>query len=307
MPATDIKSIIHIGYPKTGTTWFQQELFPKAKNGYFIHHSLVKEHIISPYEFDYKPTNDFLKDLAGRNIIISEENLIGSIQDGGMYGLHTKEMAHRLKVLFPSGKIILFLRNQVSAIASGYVQYIKMGGNYSVKKYLFDKNYEFTARRRLFQFDFFKFDKVVELYNTLFGEDNVYVYLYEDFAKNPKEFIADFVETHKLEVNLSGINFSPVNQRFNRSLILVSRVLNSFTKRPLFYKYYLIHIPFWYYIALKIQGFLSKFIFFGKKQTDEQILGKKTCDYIKMYYSQSNLRLAALIGKREKMKAYGYL
>lgn len=298
--------LIHIGYPKTATKWFQKVFFPNVKNGYYINHNVVKESIISPNDFYYKPSKKILNKVQGKRVVLSEENLLGSIQDGGMQRLHTKEMGYRLKVLFPSGQIIIFIRNQISTIASTYLQYIKMGGNHSVKNFLFDKDYSFTAKRKLFSFDFLKYDEVIEFYQNLFGKDQVFVYLYEDFAENPKAFVEKFKKVHNLEVELTDLNFSPINKRYGKILVLISKLLNSFTKRPLIYKYYLIHVPKWHFISTKMKRFLSSTILIGKNQKDEQILGTKTCQYIKDYYADSNCNLPNLIGLEEKLNKYNF-
>lgn len=299
--------IIHIGFPKTGTKWFQKQLFPKVKNSIFINLNKLKTSIIEPNTLEYSKKFNRLVLFEDERLIISDENLLGSIQVGGMQRLHTKEMAHRLKHLFPEAQIIIFLRNQTGLIASAYLQYIKMGGNYSEKRYLFDKDYSFTGKRKLFSFDFFKYDELVDYYQKLFGKDKVFVYLYEDFALSPKYFVEKLIKKHEFEVDLSDLNFEPINERYGKIMVILSKILSSFTKRPLIFKYYLIHIPKWHYISRELKRYISSKKLFGRKQTDEQVLGQKTVQYIKSYYQSSNKNLSELVGYDEKLIEYGYL
>lgn len=300
------KTIIHIGYPKTGTKWFQKILFSNAKNYTLLDHNDIKRLIISPNSFNYVPPKELIYKLENKYTILSEENLLGSIQDGGMQNLHTKEMAFRLKKIAPDAQIIIFIRNQVSIIASAYLQYLNMGGNYSVKKYLFDKNFSFTSNRKLFSFDFFKYDETIELYISLFGEKNVFVYLYEEFASNPMLFVENFAKQHDIEFSLKQTDYKPVNKRYSRLMIPVSKFLNSFTKRPLLYKYYIIHIPKWHYISTKIKKILSSKRFFGTPPSDIEILGINTKHFICLYYEYSNKKLSKRIDSKT-LEKYHYL
>lgn len=306
MHTKESRSIIHIGYPKTGTTWFQEKLFPRVHNAEYLDQNLIKEEVITPYHFFYKPSDVLQQMIDNKRVIVSEESLLGCAQDGGMQFLHTKEMGYRLKSLFPNGQIIIFLRNQVSLIASAYHQYIRVGGNYSVKDYLFDRGYSFNANRRLFSFDFFRFDEVIAFYQKLFGDDQVFIYLYEEFAQNPQSFVTQFATNHNLDVDFSEIDFKPVNRRFG-GMIWFSKFINSFTKRPIANKYYLIHIPYWRYISDRIKVFLSSTRLTRRGLTDEKILGKETCIYIREYFLKSNEALATSLNLREKFEEHGYL
>ena len=50
---------------------------------------------------------------------------------GGLGGLLSKEVAHRLKESFPDATILVFVRSQPRIIAAAYAQYVKGGGTYS--------------------------------------------------------------------------------------------------------------------------------------------------------------------------------
>lgn len=284
-------NIIHIGYPKTGTTWFQRNFYPMVENVFLPHHNLVKKNIISPFDLKYsaeKYLDDFIEVGGSKRMIICEENLIGSLQNGGMQGYHTKETASRLKLLFPEAEIVIFIRNQAEMIASAYIQYVKGGGNYSFNKYLFDKQYDYSNSRMLFSLEFFKYHEVIGLYQSLFGNERVHVFLYEEFAKNSREFARSFAKKFSFKVASENLDYGFQNIRLRRGLIPLARFTNSFSKRPIIHKYYFIHVPFWYLQNKKMLLFLNKFRIFGKQPTARELLGERNFSYINDYYRESN-------------------
>ena len=112
--------LIHIGYPKSGTTWFQKNFYPNVKNAGYIPRNDVQDHIIRPYAigFDTTESAQFFNQEQDNNLIICEELLLASVRSGGFNGFVTKEIGHRLKSIFPNAIIVIFIRNQVDLIAS---------------------------------------------------------------------------------------------------------------------------------------------------------------------------------------------
>lgn len=303
-----MNALIHIGYPKTATTWFQRNFYPNVKGVYLPHHNLVKKNIISPFDLNFsqeKYIEDFQKEINSRRLIICEENLSGSLQNGGMQGYHTKETGYRLKTLFPDADIIIFIRKQPEMVASAYIQYVKGGGNHSLKTYLFDKQYDFSNSRMLFSLDFFRYDEVIEFYRSLFGKEKVHVFLFEEFAEDNRRFIKAFSEEFSLETDFDGIDFSFQNIRLRKSLIHLARFTNSFSKRPVIYKYYFIHLPFWYKLNKKMILHLNKYSIFGKYPDARSVLGRKTYKYVNDYYRESNKKLVEQY-QLTKIQDYNY-
>ncbi len=289
-----MRPLIHIGYPKTATTWFQRNFYPYVNGIYLPHHNLVKSNIIGPFDLSYsqaKYMEDFRREANERRLVICEENLAGSLQNGGMQGYHTKETGLRLKTLFPEADIVIFIRKQPEMVASAYIQYVKGGGNYSLKTYLFDKQYDFSNSRMLFSLDFFRYDTVIEFYQSLFGIEKVHVFLFEEFAENNERFIKAFAEKFSLETDYTSVDFSFQNIRLRKGLIPLARLTNSFSRRPVIHKYYLIHIPFWYKLNKSMILYLNRFRIFGKYPEARSLLGGKIYNYLCNYYRESNLKL----------------
>ncbi len=300
--------IIHLGYPKTATTWFQRNFYPFVQNAYIPHHNLIKKNIINPFNLNYQGQNyidGIISEAGSKRMIICEENLIGSLQNGGMQGYHTKEIGLRLKSLFPNAEIIIFIRNQPEMIASAYIQYVKGGGNYSLKTYLFDKQYDFSNSRMLFTMDFFRYHEVVEFYQSLFGEEKVHLFLYEEFAENNKEFIKSFSDRFSFKINSDLLDYSFANVRLRKGLIQLARLTNSFSKRPIVYKYYLIHIPFWYKFNKQMLLNLNKFKIFGRFPDAQKLFGKEIIAWVNDYYRESNQQLYDNM-KLKSLSQYNY-
>lgn len=288
--------IIHIGYPKTGTTWFQNHFYPNLINYRHIKRPEVFKHLIEPDIFSYSPLICRKElEITAENIVICEELLLGGIDIGYGNGSYIKEMAIRLKQTFPKGRIIIFIRNQIDVIASWYYQYIRTGGSYSVKKYLFRKGMYnmFYKEYDLFSFKILEYDKIIDLYYSIFGSENVDVFIYEDFLIQKEAFIKDFMTSYGLEIkNSSSIKYAAKpNKRYRIIILHLARLVNLFTNRNHVFKRYIFNIPYLFELSLRIFEKLNNFSIFGSRSSNKSILGKETIAYIKEYYKESNKRL----------------
>src|SRR5687767_1679237 len=175
---------VHIGYHKTGTTWFQRHFFPNHGSlSYEVPYKEVVQQLVypNPLDFDTKVAREHFQpalrraEKAGKTLVLSAERLSGNPHSGGY---DSKEIADRIKSVFPKAKIWITLRNQLDAISSNYRQSITEGGTGSVKRYLGEDPPE---RIPGFSFRYFEYDRLVNHYFDLFGRENVLVTHYEDF------------------------------------------------------------------------------------------------------------------------------
>lgn len=285
--------IIHIGYPKTATTWFQRKFYPSIKNIEFINRQVISDVIINPrgFLFNKQKATDALSNSSSR-LIICEEMLIGSNHSGGNHDLFTKEIAQRLKSTFEEAQIILFVRNQADMIASSYCQYIKQGGTYSINNYLFPKKDSILHDRiNYFSFDFFKYENAIRYYQQLFGKENAHIYVYEDFTSNHKAFLNSFCQNHNFDIDLNKLDFSKENERYGTLSLKLLRFLNIFTKKNVLNKYYLINIPHWHVFSRRVINQLNRLRIFRSSPSSIKILGEKNFQYIQEYYKTSNQTL----------------
>ncbi|WP_353475847.1 sulfotransferase (plasmid) [Salipiger sp. H15] len=178
--------LIHIGYHKTGTTWFQRTLFV-PENGYFqlLDHHEINEALVRPYPLAFDPGDVALR-LAGPLArlprgcvpVLSSEILSGN----PFYGARDCVLcAERLRTCFPNARILITIREQIAAIASTYMQYVRRAGTLSPEGF-----FDFESEPGYGAFDprHFEYDRLVAEYRRLFGPDNVLVVTNEALATN---------------------------------------------------------------------------------------------------------------------------
>ena len=231
-----MKNIFHIGYHKTATTWFQNKFYPLLKNYKVVNRSRIRDFFYEEKAIEFTDKN---------NLIFCDEELSGNIHNGGYLGLLPEKVCYKISK-FKQPHVIIFIRNQYDIIVSSYLQYIKEGGNYSLKRYLNHKEFDRKNRSSLFSFSHFKYDRLIQKYIDQIGEDNVYVYLYEDFKKDKDNFISNFIRIHQFDIDKNSISYSKSNSSYSYVSLIFARILNSFTRKNVIYKYYIIHIPYVY-------------------------------------------------------------
>lgn len=294
-----LSTILHIGYPKTASTWFQEVFYPKLSNVRYIHRHVVQNQLLKPgaFEWDLNTCKANLITNTDR-LAICEELLLGRLRAGGVKHFLTKEVANRLHKVFPDGKVVFFLRNQPNALASSYYQYIKAGGNYSISKFLFPEKISAGDYNPLvlLSYDYFNYIPVLEYYESLFGKENIHIYLYEDFIASPKEFLAKYCADLNLKIDLNEINFTPINDGYRKLLIPFRKFTNAFTRKGPLHKYYLINLPF---IPLLNDFFFyraNKYLRFLPKAPAHKILGKRNYKTVVDYYRKPNALLLSKYG-----------
>ncbi|UCH15518.1 MAG: hypothetical protein JSV22_06025, partial [Bacteroidales bacterium] len=138
-----LEPIIHIGYPKTATSWLQKEFFPRASNLTVANRKHIFRKIIEPYDFiiNYDEIRAWINKNYSGKVLFSDHGFTGTNHSFGIRNYLIRENAYRLNKIFPEAKIIIFIRNQPDIIASTYLQYLKAGGTYPVSKFLRSKRF----------------------------------------------------------------------------------------------------------------------------------------------------------------------
>lgn len=298
---------LHIGYPKTGTTWFQKNFFPNVENYDIVNREDIVNNLIHCNALDFNPltVRDFINSKYQNNKILSLEGFVGTTHNFGLNGYLAKEHANRLKLVFPEADIILFIREQHDIISSFYYQYITGGGTFSVDKYLNRKYFFGLNGLPLFSYNFFEYDKIIDLYCHLFSKKKVHVFLYEDFQENTGKFLDNFCKRFNLVVDLEDLNYNYQKQRLRKGLKNLYRFANLFTSRKMLNKYYLINLPYWYDLYKPVLRDLNDMKIFGKRPDSRKILGSENYDFITEYYKKSNKRLIQDFNL-QRIKKYDY-
>ena len=193
-----VKLLIHVGYPKTGSSWIQKSLFQNSSAGFAplfgidsITRGAIMKFLILPNALAFDPAQSLkhfqpaiLEVTTGGLVpVLSHERLAGTPHSGGY---DSKELTNRLAEVFPRAKVLLVIREQRSMIVSTYKQYVRNGGPCSLRIYLHPPRSD--GRMPLFDFQYFEYHRLVGYYQELFGLSNVLVLPYELFRDYPKEF-----------------------------------------------------------------------------------------------------------------------
>jgi len=213
-----VRTLIHIGLPRTASTFFQRQVFPKIKGFDFIgvdqtFYSPPFQKLLYQDESLYKEQkrNDLI-DSKSENILLSNELFCG--QSLGMNSTNRTRTALRLNKVFPEAEIILILRNQLSLLESLYS--IAVYGGYSKRPEDFvqiggiDQKYDtFSPNEHT---ESFLLSPLIQLYKSHFNK--VHVFLFEDFTTIPDTFFEKFKSVLKINLSESVAH----NRKENKSL-----------------------------------------------------------------------------------------
>jgi hypothetical protein len=171
------RPLLHVGYHKTATSWMQNLLFV-PEHGYrkIADHSDAFEHIIGPHGLSFDPSfmrRHIAKAMENLNPgevpVISSEILSGHPFFGGV---NSDVYAHRLALIAPDARILISIRSQMKILPSVYMQYLLRGGTMTPAQF-------FSGETELGYFAFrpqhFEYDRLIRLYQSLFGAENVHV------------------------------------------------------------------------------------------------------------------------------------
>jgi len=293
-----MSGIVHIGYHKTGTNWFQHHFYPHVRSHTYIRRPLVREALldIGAFKFDDARATDVLGLDKGTLPILCEEELSGNIHTGGLAGCLSKDLAYRIHSVLPDATIVIFIRNQVSMIASSYKQYIREGGTYSVDAYLNTPAYWHNsgfrpAKAPHFTFDHFDYLPLIHHYQRIFGRENVKVYPFESFVGDSEVFAQQFAKDIHVAVDWKSVRYTSVNAPYRRVTLAVAKVLNRLTYRDVAYKRYWLNIPGFYRKRGKFLRALNKTPLAGPQVSPAHLLGEQWVDFIQNRYKEVNRQI----------------
>ncbi|HEY9786196.1 MAG TPA: sulfotransferase [Candidatus Obscuribacterales bacterium] len=228
--------LIHIGYHKTGSSWFQRNIWINSELGFFQFEKQQNTHAYfihpRPFDFDAEKARQHFQAVINENAkkglksVISSEQLTGNPNSGGY---NQRLIADRLCAAFPNAQVFLAIREQSSMTLSAYKQYVRAGGAGSIEQYV---NPPEAGRRSvpLFDLDNFAYHQLIAYYYQLFGRKNVLVLPYEMFARDPKEYLRRILQLVDMPIDegkLDKLPFErPVNAGKSGAHVAIKRRLN---------------------------------------------------------------------------------
>lgn len=191
---------LHVGFPKTGTTSLQRSFFPACPGTRYAGKPGV-DPVVRPITdldddaWDAQLASTFRQVaplFAGpeKRVLISEEELsVGSYRGSA----NPATIGRRLHLLFPQGRVLVVVRNQLTLLCSLYGYAMTMPGvpYLSFNGWLDELRSVPSTGRGLHLFDY---AELVGIYARLFGRESVEVLLYEEFAASPGTFVSNLAK-----------------------------------------------------------------------------------------------------------------
>jgi hypothetical protein len=196
-----INTLVHIGWPKTGTTWLQSEVFiPEL--GYvqpFTREDVIRE-LVLPDQLDFN-SGDLRRRWDGRLRVpppedhvpvVSHERLCGVLQNR----LESIIFAERVVTGIPNAKIFVVVREQRAAMLASWQQYIRDGGNpgsgpavRNLEDYFGDNTSRGSVLPPPGDLRYFEYHRLIEWYVHRVGPSRVLVLPFELLRRSPDDFL----------------------------------------------------------------------------------------------------------------------
>ena len=206
--------IIHVGLPKTGTSFLQSKIFPNLEKIYHsgngdpnvystplaclmnLNHIYRKKNLSFDFVSEKNKINNFIQNLDCEKILFSSEGLTGSNRYDCLNNIFNTNI---LKMIFPEAKIIFMFRNQSNWLESIYNQrVIKEKKNIKINNYLGYKNSTFVKGKYL-HIEAFNWLNIYENYVKNFESENVLALPYELMKEDMNLFLSKFYEFSEIE------------------------------------------------------------------------------------------------------------
>jgi len=230
--------LVHIGYHKTATSWFQKSFYPLVANATYVNRRRLRDVFLNTTAFTFDAEEARRRLHAERRPILCEEELCGHYANGGLLGALSKDMASRIHGVYPDASIIIFIRNQPDMIRATYLQYVRSGGTYSLRRFLFPYRHDRIYRRAwqkkpMLTLDHFAYQHLVRHYQSVFGIGQVHVFCYEEFAADPAGFARRFAARFALDVDWDRLSIARRNESLGTVSLQLARLLGPFSRWPL--------------------------------------------------------------------------
>ena len=299
--------LVHPGYHKTGTTWFQRRLFIR-QFGYrqIMTHEEVFALLIRPHGlvFDPAPVRRLIESRrspAGSGLVdvISSEMLSGLPYFGAR---ESEQYAQRLRQVAPEARIVITIREQMRMLAAMYMQYIFRSLTLTPRAFFSNSP---TMGYFAFAPEHLEYHRLIKLYRHLFGPDNVHVTNQETLAREPIKLAEDLAAFAGVTANWNpdALVTSPEAPTPHEGVAPILRIINHFRSGPAGLGPLLNFGPV---SAFAYRGCVS----LGRSEAIRKLLGENrpvTREAVRRYrgfYAESNRELKAMLGDSINLTGY---
>lgn len=280
--------LIHIGYPKAGSTylqnWFSEHpalyYHPKAVAGFYNAHDLARyaQHADKLHEYFVLSSEDL-------SVWKGDFDVVGF--KGKAYDI--KQYHHNLSKtlfsIFPHGRVLVVTRGYSSMFKSLYSQYIRGGGILTFRELQQEYGKYFSV--------LYDYTMLIDIYQQVFGAENVIVLPYELLKENAGTF-ANTLEgrlniQHRHQYNGEKVNAS-LDPKLLTAFQKFSRTLHGAIQ------------PLPYSAQKRIFGYHARQLNFKKKQPLMQFIAKGIKEVEPLEVSGE--LLDAMRGKAEVLRSF---
>jgi len=304
------RPIVHIGYHKTGTSWFQKNFYPRVRNAGYLGRQAVRDAFLNTTAFAFDPDKaaEVLSAETDGRPIICEEDLSGHYYNGGCLESLSKDIAYRIHAVYPQAQIVIFIRNQLDMIRSTYLQYIRSGGTRSPRRFLAPYERSGPYRKRWYlnprlTLDHFAYQHLIRHYRSIFGSQNVHVFCYEAFASDIHGFVESFARHFELDVPLEQLHYARRNESLKTVSAQLARLTGPFSRWEMPDRLVVLPvIPRWMHKA-GLKAF-NKTPLGGRPLSNRQLFGSRLYQELHDHFVADNRRLGDECGL--PLTEYGY-
>jgi hypothetical protein len=230
--------LLHIGYHKTATTWFQSALFSRQELGFepLSDRRIVHRALCAPSPFADRRDGGIRQLVSeahraterGNLFVVSHERLSGYPASGGF---DSRMIADRLKGHFPNARVFCLFREQRAMILSAWRQQVVDGGGQTLRHFV-DPPEPDIRRMPMFDPAMYRYSQLLGHYLSLFGAGNVLFRPYEMFCAQPEAVLtalAELLENRQLGESAQQLatGMSTPNPSLSMPVLHLQRFLNA--------------------------------------------------------------------------------
>ena len=280
--------VIHLGIGRTGTTYLNKIFFEKLSNNNIINYiktntkeykefsNIIKIENKQKYECEKNKILKILNYSTNKINLISDETLLPNQNSQISFDI----FYHRINEIFENPKIIITLREQVSAIKSYYLsnnKYIQENKFLSFEKFLFDFVYHSHKYK---YFGILKYKNLLQYFSD--KNNNLYLFLYEDLKMNPSKYFDEWLSI--LEVKDYRIAVNSYNFNINNTTAFIYHYRKLLYSFRIFKIVHFILVNIFKVLRLNFNDFISNI----KGKTKVIIIKEKHKELINKIFAEDN-------------------